>query len=51
MSITTSFMKSFARGDVAISEIRIHENSGDIMTKTLTVSKFKHWLDLVKAHC
>lgn len=51
MFITTSFMKLFACGDVAISEISIHEKSSDIMTKTLRVSKFEHWLDLVKAHC
>ncbi|PON46548.1 hypothetical protein PanWU01x14_250800 [Parasponia andersonii] len=35
-----------ARGNIIVSKVSTHDNSADIMTKTLSGDKFKHCLDL-----
>ena len=40
-----------ARGDIVVSKVSTHDNPTDMMTKTLSVTKFEHCLDLVGAHC
>ncbi|KAK8357244.1 hypothetical protein V6Z11_A05G409400 [Gossypium hirsutum] len=36
-----------ARGDIVVSIINTHENPADMMTKSLTITKFEHCLDLI----
>ncbi|PHU26198.1 Retrovirus-related Pol polyprotein from transposon TNT 1-94 [Capsicum chinense] len=44
------FMREIiARGDIVVSKISTHDNSADMMTKTLPSAKFEHFLDLVNA--
>lgn len=38
-----------ASGDITVSKIITHDKLVDTMTKTLSVSKFKYFLDLVGA--
>ncbi|KAG8472622.1 hypothetical protein CXB51_034312 [Gossypium anomalum] len=40
-----------ARGDIVVSKISTHENPADMMTKSLPITKFEHFLDLVGVHC
>ncbi|KAG8473056.1 hypothetical protein CXB51_034969 [Gossypium anomalum] len=40
-----------ARGDIVLSKISTHENPTDMMTKSLSITKFEHCLDLVGVHC
>ncbi|KAG8498115.1 hypothetical protein CXB51_006865 [Gossypium anomalum] len=40
-----------ARGDIVVSKISTHENPADMMTKSLPITKFEHYLDLVGVHC
>ncbi|KAG8503721.1 hypothetical protein CXB51_001724 [Gossypium anomalum] len=39
------------RGDIVLSRISTHENPADMMTKSLPITKFEHFLDLVGVHC
>ena len=38
-------------GDNVVSKVSTHDNSTNIMTKTLPVTKFEYCLDLVGARC
>ncbi|KAG8491586.1 hypothetical protein CXB51_014658 [Gossypium anomalum] len=40
-----------ARGDIVVSKISTHENPTDMMTKSLPITKFEHYLNLVGVHC
>lgn len=40
-----------ARGDIVVSKISTHENPLDMMTKSLSITKFEHCLYLVGVHC
>ena len=40
-----------ARGDIVVSKVSTHDNPADMMTKTLSVTKFEHCLDLIGARC
>ncbi|KAG8472564.1 hypothetical protein CXB51_034519 [Gossypium anomalum] len=35
-----------ARGDIVVSKISTHENPADMMTKSLPITKFEHWLNM-----
>ena len=41
----------FAHGDIVFSKVNTHDHPADMMTKTLPVTKFDRWLDLVGTHC
>lgn len=36
------------QGDIGVTKIAIVENSADMTTKAILVTKFKHYLDLIK---
>ena len=40
-----------AHGDIVVGKVSTHDNLIDMMTKTLLVAKFEHYLDLVGIHC
>ncbi|KAG8481718.1 hypothetical protein CXB51_026624 [Gossypium anomalum] len=40
-----------ARGDIVVSKISTHENPADMMTKSLSITKFEPCLDLIGVHC
>ncbi|KAG8482762.1 hypothetical protein CXB51_024483 [Gossypium anomalum] len=40
-----------SQGDIIVSKISTHDNLVDKMTKSLPITKFKHYLDLVGVHC
>ncbi|KAG8503781.1 hypothetical protein CXB51_001898 [Gossypium anomalum] len=40
-----------ARGDIVVCKIITYENPADMMTKSLPITKFEHFLDLVGVHC
>ncbi|PON73274.1 hypothetical protein TorRG33x02_250100 [Trema orientale] len=40
-----------ALGGIVVSKVSIHDNSADMMTKTLPRNKFKHYLDLIGVAC
>lgn len=37
----------FEEGDINVQKVSIVDNATDVMTKSLTVSKFRHYLDLI----
>ena len=39
-----------ARGDIVVSKVSTHDNPTYMMTKTLSVTKFEHFLYLVGSH-
>ncbi|PHT37730.1 hypothetical protein CQW23_21303 [Capsicum baccatum] len=43
--------ENIARGAIVVSKINNHDNSADMLTKTLPNSKFEHFLDLVSVSC
>ncbi|KAG8499322.1 hypothetical protein CXB51_005880 [Gossypium anomalum] len=40
-----------ACGDIIVSKISTHENPADMMTKSLPITKFEHYLNLVGVYC
>lgn len=40
-----------ARGDIVVIKISTHDNSADMMTKTLPIAKFEHCFDLAGLQC
>ena len=39
-----------ARGDIVVGKVSTHGNPTNMMTKTLLIAKFEHYLNLVSVH-
>ena len=40
-----------AHSDIVVSNVSIHDNPANLVTKALPVTKFEYCIDLVGAHC
>ena len=40
-----------ARGDIVVGKVSTHDNLTDMMTKTLSIAKLEHCLDLISICC